>query len=247
MKPTLGILGGMGPAATAEFLKEVTRQTPATCDQEHFPSISLSDVLVPDRTTAILGGFDNVTPRLKEDCTKLISWGAGAIASPCNTAHYFLRSFIHDLPVTFVDIVDATTDQAVHRAHATAAPGEEPAAWLTCTRGTVQTGLYQRSAQQRGLTLLVPPEEHFDEFSAIIALVKSGDMAEAGARWRVVCEELTSQRDVPVLTACTELPLAHEASGLPSQMEVSSLKALAYGIIKAMGVTPLPREGVDPI
>ena len=115
MKPTLGILGGMGPAATAEFLKEVTRQTPAACDQDHFPSISLSDVLVPDRTTAILGGFDNVTPRLKEDCNKLISWGVDAIASPCNTAHYFLRSFIHDLPVTFVDIVDATTDQAVHR------------------------------------------------------------------------------------------------------------------------------------
>ena len=247
MLPILGILGGMGPAATAEFLKEVTLQTPAERDQDHFPSISLSDVTVPDRTVAILGGFDNVTEQLRDNCLRLISWGARAIACPCNTAHYFLRSFVHELPVTFVDIVEATSDQAFHRASATNTGAGRPAAWLACTRGTVQTGLYQRAAEDRGLNLLIPPEECFEEFSRVIALVKSGDTGQAGDRWRAVLEELTSEHDVPVLTACTELPLAHAASGLPDEQEVSSLKALAYSLIKAMGVTPLPRRGVDPI
>ncbi|MFT0846538.1 amino acid racemase [Actinomycetaceae bacterium L2_0104] len=246
MLPTLGILGGMGPAATAEFLKEVTLQTPAQRDQDHFPSVALSDVTVPDRTTAILGGVDDVTSRLREDCEKLISWGAQALACPCNTAHYFLRTFTPELLVPFIDIVEATADQAVHRARAWCTDGP-PTAWLTCTQGTVQSGLYQKAAAARGLHLLVPSQEYFEEFSAIIALVKSGGMAEAGARWWRVFADLTGERDVPVLTACTELPLAHEASGLPGEREVSSLKALAYATIKTMGVTPLPRVGVDPI
>ncbi len=247
MLPTIGILGGMGPAATAEFLKELTRQTPAERDQDHFPSISLSDVTVADRTAAILSGVDDVTDQLHENCRKLVAWGAQAIACPCNTAHYFLRSFVHELPVTFVDIVEATVDQAMYRAQAAGRLGDEPAAWLTCTRGTVRTGLYQQAAAERGLNLLVPPEEYFNEFSEIIALVKSGDLWRAGERWRGVFDTLTTERDAPVVTACTELPLAHEASGLTAEQEVSSLKALAYATIKTMGVTPLPRQGVDPI
>lgn len=219
-KPILGILGGMGPAATAEFLLEFTRQTPAEKDQDHFPSISLSDPAVPDRTEAILNGTgEAVLARLREDCDKLISWGAAAIACPCNTAHYFLRQFAGELLVPLVDIVSATVDQAASRA---------PTAWLACTRGTLATGLYQKDAQERGLELLVPQEMYFDEFSSIIALVKAGSLDDAGVRWRVVHEELTRQYDAPILTACTELPLAHAASGLPDASEVSSLKALAF-------------------
>lgn len=247
MLPTLGILGGMGPEATAEFLKEVTLQTPAERDQDHFPSIALSDVTVPDRTEAILSGVDGVTERLREDCLKLISWGAQVLACPCNTAHFFLRSFVSELPVTFVDIVEATSDQAVHRARQHVGAAVEPAAWLACTRGTVRTGLYQRAAAERGLRLLVPSEECFEEFSSIIALVKAGDTGSAGARWRTVFETLTGERDVPVMTACTELPLAHQASGLALDREISSLRSLAYATIRALGVTPLPRPGVAAI
>lgn len=246
MKPTLGILGGMGPAATAEFLREFTLQTPAEHDQDHFPSISLSDTTVPDRTEAILSGNGEVVlKKLHADCDKLISWGVAAIACPCNTAHYFLRQFQDELSVPLVDIIDATADQAMSRARQK--NPDAPAAWLTCTRGTMQTGLYQKAAKERGLDLIVPEDHYFDEFSAIIALVKSGDLDEAGQRWHVVYDDLTGQRDLPILTACTELPLAHAASGLPGASEVSSLKSLAYATVKALGENPLERSGVDRI
>ncbi|MGO1592634.1 MAG: aspartate/glutamate racemase family protein [Ancrocorticia sp.] len=254
MKATLGILGGMGPAATAEFLREFTLQTPADRDQDHFPSISLSDPTVPDRTEAILAGpgeaREKVAAQLRADCEKLISWGAAAIACPCNTAHYFLRQFQDELSVPIVDIIDATADQAFSRAHQSQTASESfgaPTAWLTSTRGTMRTGLYQDAAAARGLELLVPEDSYFDEFSAIIALVKSGDMDEAGARWREVYGDLTGQHDIPILTACTELPLAHAASGLPGKNEVSSLKSLAYSTLKTLGAIPLARSGVDPI
>ncbi|MGO1637497.1 aspartate/glutamate racemase family protein [Ancrocorticia populi] len=245
MKPTLGILGGMGPAATAEFLREFTLQTPADKDQDHYPSISLSDTSVPDRTEAILAGTgEEVLTKLRADCDKLIGWGVSVIACPCNTAHYFLRQFKDELSVPIVDIIDATADQALARARQQNAV---PTAWLTCTRGTMRTGLYQEAAEARGLNLLVPDDKYFDEFSAIIALVKAGEMDEAGARWRVIYDDLMGQQQVPVLTACTELPLAHAASGLPGQNEVSSLKSLAYATLKELGAIPLARSGVDPI
>ena len=41
------------------------------------------------------------------------------------------------------------------------------------------------------------------------------------------------QLDVPVLTACTELPLAFETSGLARDREVSSLTALARATVAA--------------
>jgi len=49
---------------------------------------------------------------------------------------------------------------------------------------------------------------------------------------RDVVKDLWSERDVPVTMGCTELPLAYEASGLPMDRQVSSLKALSDACIK---------------
>ena len=51
----IGILGGMGPEATADLFYRIIRATPVKRDQDHVRTIIYSDSKVPDRTPAILG------------------------------------------------------------------------------------------------------------------------------------------------------------------------------------------------
>ncbi len=60
----LGILGGMGPEATAYFYKVVVAQTRARVDQEHIPTLIWSDPVIPPRTDGILGTGPSPLPRL---------------------------------------------------------------------------------------------------------------------------------------------------------------------------------------
>ena len=62
---TLGVLGGMGPAATAEFLRLLAVKAPADCDQEHPRMIVYSHTVTPDRTTYLLGKGPDPEPYLK--------------------------------------------------------------------------------------------------------------------------------------------------------------------------------------
>src|SRR3978361_916323 len=81
----LGVLGGMGPMATVDFMGKVVRNTPAARDQEHIPMIVCSAVRIPDRTEAILGRGPDPFPALRQ----LERAGATRIVIPCNTAHHW--------------------------------------------------------------------------------------------------------------------------------------------------------------
>ncbi len=256
--PTVGILGGMGPAATAEFLAELTQLTPASRDQDNISSIVISDTLIPDRTEAILTGIDTVTPRLRHDAEQLASWGADLLAVPCNTAHFFLERFAGELSIPLISIVEATLDSAVRlsdprrRGSKDSVREDEHShpidAWLACTRGTLASRLYQQAAERKKVQLRIPSTRLFSEFSAIIALVKEGNTRVAGQRWAKAEQRLRGIADAPVLLACTELPLAARAAREERErfgaedvgaQEVSSLQALAEAVIVACGKTPL--------
>lgn len=216
---TVGILGGMGPAATGQFLIDLTAATPAQVDQEHLHTIIDSDPSIPDRTTAILAGDDSPAAPIRSGLDRLVEWGADLLAVPCNTAHYYIDQFIDELPVPLVHIVEATLDEAERRS--------PNGAWLTGTIGTMRTGLYQRAAERRGYALHEPAVAHQERIMGVIGQVKAGKLDEAGAEFRRVVEELREIGERPIVMACTEIPLAFNRSGLDRSVAVSSLEALA--------------------
>ena len=221
LKPekTLGILGGMGPAATAEFLRLLSRDAPARSDQEHPRMLLISEPSIPDRTKAILGLGDDPTSMLRYGLERLIEWGAEILAVPCNTAHHFINRFRGELDVPLIHIIEATVD---------AAAGKSPrGAWLLSTSGTRKSGLYPDYARKIGYRFLQPTDAQQDLVQKSLLEVKAGNLPEAGAVLRKVVEDLWRQEETLVVTACTELPLAYAVSGLPSNMEVSSLQALS--------------------
>ncbi|MDU0895122.1 MAG: aspartate/glutamate racemase family protein, partial [Anaerococcus sp.] len=83
----LGVLGGMGPLCTAIFYKKLVKNTKANKDQDHIPTIILSDPQIPDRTKAIITGDDEdiLLNKIKENLENLEKQGVDNIAIPCNT------------------------------------------------------------------------------------------------------------------------------------------------------------------
>lgn len=223
-RPLIGILGGMGPAATAEFLYKLTQATAAQTDQEHYESIIWCKTPIPDRTKHLLAQSDKPLIPIKQGLEDLIEWGADLLVVPCNTAHAFIDQFIDELPVPLVHIVHATLDQAQSIS--------PDGAWLTATSGTIASELYQKAAEKRGYTLYLPSSHQQERIMNCVDLVKAGCFDEAGATYRAVADELYNDRPLVALTACTELPLAFDHSGLPAHRSVSSINALAHATVQ---------------
>jgi aspartate racemase len=222
----LGVLGGMGPAATAEFLRLLTVYAPAERDQEHPRVVLFSDPRVPDRTAAICGNGENPTPRLRDGLLKLVDWGANLLAVPCNTAHPFVDDFRQELPTPLVHIVEATLAEARRRIPS--------GGWLVATSGTVASGIYQNEALQCGYPLHVPADDVQSTIQETTLLVKANRTEEAAKQLRVALQRLWDEKNLPIVAACTEVPLAYAAADLPPEGMVSSLDALAISCLREL-------------
>lgn len=222
----LGVLGGMGPAASAEFLKILAEKYPAEKDQDHPVVYMISDPKIPDRGSAIEGNGEDPSPYLINDLEKLIGWGAELLAVPCNTAHYFIDRFRDRIGVPIVHIIEATVEASMKKS--------PKGAWMISTMGTARSGLYQKAAADRGYRLMIPPEDVRKEIQKATVFVKSGKMEDAARAIERVAAKLWEIEDLPIVTACTELPLAYDASDLPKDKNISSLDALADACIKAL-------------
>lgn len=215
----LGVIGGMGPAASAEFLHILTKKSPAEIDQEHAVVYMIADTELPDRSSAILGKGADPSAQLRSDFDKLAALGADIFAVPCNTAHYFIDRFEKPLSKPLVHIVEETVLAAKRL--------NPDGAWMLSTVGTMQSGLYQSYADKLGFKIYIPNEKQREQIQQSIVEVKANNFAQAGEIVRRVVLELWHEKDLPVMTACTEIPLGYDASGLPKEKSVSSLEALA--------------------
>jgi aspartate racemase len=197
----VGILGGMGPAATAEFYAKLVRRTPAVRDQDHLRVAIWADPTVPDRVAAAINGTSEPYPALFDGTQRLRDIGATVIVIPCHTAHVFLPRLARDTGVRFIDMVGETVAELTRER-----PGA--AIGLLGTRGTIYTGLYQDRLRAARLDALVPADAVQEHVDVAIKKVKEGDLAVAGQHLSKVVEALAGEGASPIVLACTELPLA---------------------------------------
>ena len=222
----LGVLAGMGPAAGAEFLRLLSVKAPAQTDQEHPVVYLLSETEIPDRSTAILGLGPDPQPSLYNSLQRLTEMGADILTCPCNSAHYFIDRFEQQLAKPLVHIVEETI---------LAAKAKSPqGAWMLSTLGTRQSGLYQRYAEKHNYQLYIPSDESAKQAQECICCIKGNDFARAIEIITKVVRSLWQERDMLIMTACTELPLAYAMSSLPKEREVSSLVALAEACLREL-------------
>ena len=98
----------------------------------------------------------------------------------------------------------------------------------------MRTGLYQKHAKDSGYTFRIPDEQMQVEIHDVTDMVKAGQHKEAGEKFRGIVERLWEIEKLPVVGACTEIPIAYANTGLDPQMGISCLEALADGCIREL-------------
>nr|WP_325180068.1 amino acid racemase [uncultured Oscillibacter sp.] len=209
MKKTIGILGGMGPMATADLFQKITALTDAAGDSEHIRIYIDSNAAIPDRTAAILDGGEDPVPAMTDSLRKLEGCGADSIIMPCNTAHYFLPRLEPLTKLPFLSMITAAA-----RACQMRFPGKNVG--ILATQGTLSAELYQKALAEERVPFLVPNE---GERAALMEVIYQGVKAGAPPShyredFRFVIEGMTSRGAECFLLACTELPLAAQSLGL---------------------------------
>lgn len=209
MKKTIGILGGMGPMATADLFRKITALTDAAGDNGHIRVYIDSNTSIPDRTAAILEGGEDPVPAMADALGKLERCGADCVVMPCNTAHYFLPRLAERTELPFVSMIDAAA--AACRARF---PGA--CVGILATTGTLSAELYQNALAARGVPFLVPDG---GERNALMEVIYQGVKAGAPpSRYRdaflSVTGGMAARGAECFLLACTELPLAVQDLGL---------------------------------
>jgi aspartate racemase len=207
MKTMIGILGGMGPLATVDFLNKLVERTPAGRDQDHVPVVVYSVPQIPDRTAAVLNGGESPLPAMRAGIRTLERAGARAIAIACNTAHFWYDDLARECRVPLLHIADS----------ACAALGSDIAnVGLLGTNGTLAAGFYQQRLAARGYVCLTNKEEEQERWVMPgIDLVKAGDLPGAGALLQQALAALIERGAQRVILACTEIPPALEYVAAP--------------------------------
>jgi aspartate racemase len=206
----IGVLGGMGPLATADFFAKVIAATPASRDEDHVPLLIQSDPRIPGRPAAILRGGESPLPALIAGRDRLIKAGAIALAMPCNTAHVWLPELRQGCPVPFLSIVDASCDEATARTSPGAAIG------LIGTEATLTSRLFDGELARRGFKPILPSDDELRELILpAIEQVKAGRAAEGGQQVERAVQALFDRGVEIVVLACTETPLALDAIASP--------------------------------
>ena len=152
MKKSIGILGGMGPLATADLFKKIVLLTKAGCDNDHIRIYIDDNAQIPDRTTAILEGGTDPVPAMTDSVKKLSSIGADVLIMPCNTAHYFLPRLKEVSPIPFISMLEETA-RTCRESH-----GDTPVGLLGTT-GTIRSGIYHKALEEQGVPCIAPDEE----------------------------------------------------------------------------------------
>lgn len=203
----LGIIGGLGPMATALFMKMIIEMTDAKCDQEHIEMIVYNCPQIPDRTNYILGkSTQNPAPRLIELGRKLVEEGAELIAIPCITANYFYGELTAEIKAPIINIIKEVCNCLVKQ--------EIHCAGLMATSGTVLSGLFQAAFEDLGCTLVLPKEEdQQDVMHVIYEDVKANRPVEMD-RFNRVAKHLRDAGAEVILLGCTELSVVSESHEL---------------------------------
>ncbi|MGR5061544.1 aspartate/glutamate racemase family protein [Photobacterium sp. DNB22_13_2] len=200
MSRKLGILGGMGPLATVEFMQKIIAQTPASSDQQHIPMLVSNNPQIPDRTAFLISNGDDPYPALKHGMEQLEQAGAECIVMPCNTAHYWYPRLSNSSRVHMISILDSVVTEAQQRGYRKVG--------ILATTATMTTRMYQTKLAQKQIAAIAPDQDQQQAVMAGIYAVKAGDVEQGHRLMKPIFDTLLAQGADAVILGCTEIPVA---------------------------------------
>lgn len=227
-KKVIGIIGGMGPLATADLFRKIVENTKADNDREHLRVLIDNNTNIPDRTAALLKGGESPVAEMVKSAKLLSEMGAEFLLIPCNTAHCFYNEVKDSVDVPVLHMIEITADKLKSQ-------GIERVG-LLATDGTIALGLYEKICDDKGIETLLPKE---DEQKAVMQLiydgVKAGKTDFDASGVKKVIKSLLDKGAQKIILGCTELPLAVTMYNLEGPFIDPTLELARFAIISANG------------
>lgn len=238
-RAVIGILGGMGPLATADLYTKVIQSTPAKTDQEHIPVVIWADPRVPDRTDALLGKGEDPTPWLVYGAQQLAGMGADFIVIPCNTAHAFLDDVQPEVERPILSMIEGAADAIVERYP------QAKVAGLLATSGTIASEMYQKALRERGIDTIVPDNDIQRRcVMGAINQVKAGRFERSATNLLVEAGESLASRGANVLlAACTEIPVVLQQRHINTPLVDATDTLALLAVSTALHLEEMDRAG----
>ena len=232
---TVGVMGGMGPEATAHFFSELVRRTEAAADQDHIRVLIDNNPSIPNRHKAIRGETPSVGPELADMAKGLEKAGADFIVMVCNTAHAFRKDIEAALTIPFVSLIDETV---------TAIACDYPDArkiGIMAADGCLEARLYQDALVAKGLEPLVWDDADLARFMTVVFEVKAGLTGPNQQEGMIaLARALEAQGADLLISGCTEIPLVLDETKVSLPVLSSSDLLVGNTILYATGQRALP-------
>ncbi|MFA7191849.1 MAG: amino acid racemase [Candidatus Paceibacterota bacterium] len=230
-KPTkkIGILGGAGPAATANFFNDIVTisQTKYGAEQDtEFPEVILYNMPMEGFNETGFADPESVKGQLISGVQKLESWGADFIALPCNTIHHFTKEMRDSIKIPIISIIESTVDSVKKN--------EIKSVGILSSRSTRELSLYKNALENEGINVFEADENEQQHLDNIVLKVMSGTQGEKEMKEMNAMVDRMSELGVQgVILGCTELPLAINQSDSGTKL-FNTIKILAeYSVDEA--------------
>lgn len=201
---TIGILGGMGPMATADLFEKIVKSTPASTDQEHLKVIIYNNPQIPSRVDAIIYGTESPLKELISSAQFLEKAGADILVMPCNTAHFWYQDIQKAVDTKLVNMIENTADYLkVHKLD------NNEKFMLFASAATVKTEMYQKVFSAKGIIVFTPNMEEQKIVSLAIDEVKAGKV-ESNSNIKLLSKIILKYQKIGIssfIAGCTEIPL----------------------------------------
>ena len=204
-RKVIGIIGGMGPMATADLFTKIIENTVAATDQEHLHVLIDNNTDIPDRTACILAGSDAPLGPMVESAKRLRDMGADLLLIPCNTAHHYHPGVQAAVHVPVLNMPEISAQYCADHRFSTVA--------LLSTAGTVKAEIYEPYFEKLGIRLLHPTKVGIDNLMYLIYDEIKAGRTPHPERLYPELMGLEEQGAQAFLLACTELPLVFQDGG----------------------------------
>lgn len=199
----LGILGGMGPYATAKILEEIIRLTDARSDAEHIPVLICNDPRIPDRTAAICRGETSPLKMLYQVLDFLNQSNVSLIIMPCNTSHYYFDLLQSRSAAPIINMVETTIRYTENKF-------KNKTICCLCTKGTVQAKVYERYLSKRN-SMMELSDNAQHSIMDVIYNMKAGVNTElCGQQLVSIMQSIATNIDPVFIYGCTELSILRD-------------------------------------
>ena len=210
MSKTVGVIGGMGPEATVDFLRRVVVATPAKDDADHIRVLVDNNPKIPSRIAALIDGTgEDPLPVLIAMARGLEKQGADFLVIPCNTAHYYLPQIAEAVSIPLLDMI------ALSVAQLAALPSKPRTIGMLASPAVQKVGLYAARLKDSSLTALFPDTTGEAKMLDIIRAVKANAVTpQHRAEYSAIARELREEGADAFLIACTELSVIGPPEGV---------------------------------